>query len=66
MNVLTTVEFPLAVQAICIGTPLKYLKTLDRNCDLNNEKRTGAEMRPASVSGMVTGDAPIVPIFASP
>ena len=49
-----------------MGTPLKYLKTLNRNCDLKNEKGTGAGMRPASVSGMVTGDAPIVPIFAFP
>lgn len=49
-----------------IGTPLKYLKTLDRNCDLKNENGTGVGMRPASVSGMVTGDAPILPIFAFP
>jgi len=49
-----------------IGTPLKYLKTLDRNCDLNNEKGTGAGTRPVSDSGMVTGNAPILPIFAFP
>ena len=49
-----------------IGTPLKYLKTLDRNCDLKNETGTWAGMRPASVSGMVTEDAPTLPIFAFP
>ena len=34
---------------------------------LNNEKGTGAEMHPATVSGIVTGDVPVSywPIFQS-
>ena len=28
-------------------------------CHLRNEKRTGAEMHPAIVSGIATGEAPV-------
>jgi len=45
------------------------IKGLDCNCQfvrhLRNERGTGAETRPAIVSGIVTGDAPLSywPIF---